>query len=279
LTIIVNTGDDFRHLGLWICPDVDTVVYALAGAANPESGWGRKDESWRTLGEVQRLGGPDWFKLGDLDLATHLVRTELLNRGATLTAATRHLADHFGVSATVLPMSDAPAPTMIDTDEGLLSFQEWFVRRRWQPAVRDVKLPADVRATPAVVRALEKADIVVLAPSNPFVSIDPILNVYPVRAMVADIPELVLAVSPIIGGEAVKGPAAKMMAERGLPVSAQGVAAYYGDLVDVFVYDDVDAGTVTTGEQRTTATLMLNRQGRVNLAREIMDYTMELLHA
>ncbi len=277
LTIIVNTGDDFSHMGLHISPDVDTVMYTLAGVANPETGWGRAAESWRTMAEVGRLGGPDWFRLGDLDLATHLTRTHLLANGRTLTEAIQHLCGRFGVSIPILPMSNQPAPTMIETDEGLLSFQSWFVERRWQPAVRKVQLPEDVRATPQVAAALEEADFVTIAPSNPFVSIDPILNVYPIREMITDLPEMVLAVSPIIGGQAVKGPAAKMMAELGMEVSAKGVADYYGDLIDLFVYDERDE-TLKKGSQPAFTqmnTLMQNENDRLELSANLLENALE----
>lgn len=277
LTIIVNTGDDFSHMGLYISPDMDTVMYTLAGSANPETGWGRVGESWRTMEEVGRLGGPDWFRLGDLDLATHLIRSHLLAKGHSLTEVTQHLFGRFGVITTVLPMSDQPAPTMVETAEGLLPFQTWFVERQWQPAVKRIHLPEDVRATPQVVRALEEADYVAIAPSNPFVSIEPILNVYPVREMVSDLPEMVIAVSPIIEGQAVKGPAAKMMAEMGMDVSAAAVADYYGELLDAFVYDERDA--VLKKEPYPAFvqmnTFMENETDRLNLAAKILDYALE----
>jgi LPPG:FO 2-phospho-L-lactate transferase len=220
LTIIVNTGDDFQHMGLTICPDLDTVMYTLAGVDNAATGWGRSDETWRAFTEITHLGGPDWFRLGDLDLGTHLTRTHMLNGGATLTTITRHLCRCLGVAVDVLPMSNQPAPTLIESDAGLLPFQTWFVQEQWQPPVRKIHLPEDVRATAPATLALEKANLVVIAPSNPFVSIDPILNVYPIRTMMMDLPQAVVAVSPIIGGRAVKGPAAKMMQEMGLPVTA-----------------------------------------------------------
>lgn len=278
LTVIVNTGDDFEHLGLTICPDLDTVCYTLAGLANPETGWGLSGESWRTIEQVGRLGGPAWFRLGDLDLATHMVRTHLLHEGERLTAVTRHLCARWGVQPTVLPMSDQPAPTRVVTDEGVLPFQHWFVERQWQPAVQEVLLPDDVRASGAVIAALERADLVVLAPSNPFVSLDPILNVYPIRAMIDDVPEVVVAVSPIVGGAAIKGPAAKMLQEKGLPVSPQAIVGYYGDLIDVFVYDRQDQGAVRAPDHELlcTDTIMRDREGRLRLAREILAFTQEL---
>lgn len=279
LTVIVNTGDDFRHLGLTICPDLDTVMYTLAGVANPDTGWGRAGESRRVMGEISRLGGPDWFMLGDLDLATHLLRTQLLDEGESLTAVTRRLCAGFGVGPALLPMSDWPAPTLIETDIGeVLPFQVWFVRERWQPAVRRVRLPDDVRATTAVVRALQEADLVLIAPSNPFVSIDPILNVYPIRALLEDVPQAVVAVAPLIGGQAVKGPAAKMMAEMGLPTTAAAVAGYYGDLIDGYVLDRRDEGTVddTNLVLLTTDTLMQDAAGRLRLAGEALDFAARL---
>ncbi|MFZ0544083.1 MAG: 2-phospho-L-lactate transferase [Candidatus Promineifilaceae bacterium] len=277
LTIIVNTGDDFSHMGLYISPDMDTVLYTLAGVANPDTGWGRIGESWRTMEEVGRLGGPDWFRLGDLDLATHLTRSHLLANGRTLTEATEQLSRYLGVTTTILPMSNDPAPTMIETEEGILPFQNWFVARQWQPVVKKIHLPEDVRATPQVTAALQKADYVAIAPSNPFVSINPILNVYPIREMVNDIPEMVIAVSPIIGGRAVKGPAAKMMVEMGMNVSPEAVADYYGELLDLFVYDKRDP-RLTRDSHPTFLqldTLMNNRADRLTLAANILQYALD----
>ena len=280
LTVIVNTGDDFRHFGLTICPDLDTVMYTLGEVANPETGWGRAGESRRAIDEVGRLGGPDWFSLGDLDLATHLTRTHWLDSGETLTAVTRRLCSGFGIRHAVLPMTDQPAPTLIETETGeVLPFQRWFVRERWQPAVRRVVLPEDVRATQAVVRALESADVVVIAPSNPFVSIDPILNVYPIRALIEDVPQAVVAVSPIVAGRAVKGPAAKMMVEMGQEASAATVAGHYGELIDGFVYDERDA-TLAVGDGLALLcvdTIMNNPADRERLARGVLDFALALM--
>jgi LPPG:FO 2-phospho-L-lactate transferase len=281
LTIIVNTGDDFQHMGLTICPDLDTVMYTLAAVANTATGWGRNDESWRVMDELAALGGPVWFRLGDRDLATHLTRTHLLAQGEKLTAVTRRLCRQLGTAVTVLPMSDQPAPTLLATEEGILPFQEWFVGRQWQPAVREVLLPEDVRAPAAVLAALEEAELVVLAPSNPFVSIDPILNVYPIRAMIADVPEAIIAVSPIVGGAALKGPAAKMLQEWGLPVSPQAISDHYGDLIDLFVYDQQDKGRIQAGEHELlcTDTIMSDRAARARLAAEILAFTEERTEA
>jgi LPPG:FO 2-phospho-L-lactate transferase len=281
LTVIVNTGDDFEHLGLKICPDIDTVIYTLADVANPDTGWGREHESWRTISEVEKLGGAAWFRLGDVDLATHLVRSQLLAEGQSLTEATQHLCHHLDITINVLPMSDQPAPTYIASEDDLLPFQNWFVERRWEPVVEEVRLPENVKTTPQIAAALEKADLVLIAPSNPFVSIDPILNVYPIRPMIADLPKLVLAVSPIIGGEAVKGPAAKMMRELGTEASAAAVADHYGDLLDVFVYDTQDPGPLNISQlnEFQTDTLMRDKKDRGRLAREILDYSLELLQS
>lgn len=281
VTIIVNTGDDFEHLGLTICPDLDTVMYRLAGVANDETGWGRTGESWRTITEVGALGGPDWFRLGDLDLAVHLTRTHLLREGETLTAVTHHLCQKLGISATILPMSNQPAPTQIQSGETLYPFQTWFVHEKWQPPVTRVVLPEDVRATRSVIRAFETADLVLIAPSNPFVSIDPILNVYPIRALLADLPKAVIAVSPIVGGQAVKGPAAKMMQEMGLPHTSRAIAQYYGELIDGFVYDQQDAGTCDGLDVKTQCldTMMHNQADRLRLAQEILQFAQTLLAA
>lgn len=274
LTIVVNTGDDFQHFGLTICPDLDTVMYTLAGVANPQTGWGRVGESWITIEEVARLGGPAWFNLGDLDLATHLVRTHMLAAGETLTAVTRYLCNQFGIAIPILPMSNAAAPTIIETDDGSLPFQEWFVKERWQPVARAVSLPEDARASAQVARALEEADIVLIAPSNPFVSIDPVLNAYPVREMIMDLPRAVVAVSPIVSGQALKGPAAKMMAEMGLPVTAATVAAYYDELIDGFVYDsqDADQGVAMDFATLATDTIMRDKADRKRLAQEVLAF-------
>ena len=275
---MVNTGDDFQHFGLTICPDLDTVMYTLGGEVNAERGWGRRDESWRTIAEVGRLGGPEWFRLGDLDLATHLVRTERLQYGDTLTEVTDYLRRQFGVGPQLLPMTNQEAPTLIETAEGLMPFQNWFVGARWQPAVEAVRLPDDVRATAAVLKALEKAELVVIAPSNPFVSVDPILNVYPIRSMIADLPDIVVAVSPIVGGEALKGPAAKMMREMDLPATAQGVLDYYEELIDLFVYDLHDEGEVKSDQSALlcTDTMMKEQTARARVAQTILNHIEEL---
>ncbi|GIX32014.1 MAG: LPPG--FO 2-phospho-L-lactate transferase [Porticoccaceae bacterium] len=222
LAVVCNTGDDFVHLGLPICPDLDTVLYTLAGCADPERGWGVAGESWRVLERLGALGGPTWFRLGDLDLATHLRRAELLASGATLSEATAALARALGVAVAVLPMSDDPVATLVDTDEGTLPFQHYFVARRCEPRVGGFRFAGidAARPQPRFLALLEDPTLaaVILCPSNPFVSLDPILALPGVRARLAACPAPVVAVSPIVGGRALKGPAAKMLAELGLPV-------------------------------------------------------------
>ena len=278
LTIIVNTGDDFEHWGLTICPDIDTVLYTLAGQNNLETGWGRAGESWRTLAAVSELGGPDWFRLGDTDLATHLTRTHWLRAGVSLTEVTGRLARSLGIGPTILPMCDQAVPTRIDTGEELLGFQDWFVLRRWQPPVRRVVLPDEGRATVPVLRALNRADVVIMAPSNPYVSVDPILETYPLRGTVEDVPGVVVAVSPIVGGDAVKGPLAKMLADWDRPVSPVTIAEHYGDLLDGFVYDKADEGVFghEAGPLLCTDTMMVDAAAQARLAGDLLNFAVGL---
>ena len=279
LTIIVNTGDDFTHLGLTICPDLDTVLYTLGHVANSETGWGRQGETWQVLDEIAQLNGPDWFRLGDKDLALHLTRAHFLSERQSLTAVTQQLRHALHIKPEILPMTDQPAPTHIRTDDGLLPFQTWFVQEKWQPVVRQVVLPEDVRASAHLIQRLENADLILIAPSNPFVSIDPILNVYPIREMVLDLPRATIAVSPIIGDSAVKGPAAKMMKELGMAVSATAVAQYYGDLIDGFVYDSSDSNPVELAETAVfrTDTLMKNSSDRRRVAQDVLTFAQQLI--
>ncbi|MEM7332606.1 MAG: 2-phospho-L-lactate transferase [Chloroflexota bacterium] len=278
LTIVGNTGDDFQHMGLTICPDLDTLMYNLAGVNNPELGWGRLDESWRVMESVKAFGGPDWFNLGDLDLGVHLTRMHMLNAGLSLTAVTQHLCQKLGIQPTVLPMSDQPAPTMIETETAVLPFQEWFVKERWQPVVKNIQLPENSKSTRDVALALQKADLVIIAPSNPFVSIDPIFNCYPIRENVMDLPRAVVAVSPIVGGDAVKGPAAKLMREKGMDISPITVADYYGELLDGFVYDVQDQ--VIKGEFPVEAlcvdTMMVDEASRKRVALDVLNFAVHL---
>ena len=242
LSIVVNTADDFELHGLHISPDVDTVMYTLAGLANPETGWGIGGDTFVAKTALARLGQPDWFLLGDQDLATHVTRTALLRQGHTLTEVTAHLCHQLGVEHPLLPMTDAPVATVVETRDGDLAFQEYFVRRRWQPVVTGLRYQGADQAVPgaAVVEALEKATLIVFGPSNPLLSIDPLLAVPGLRRRIAASPAPRVAVSPIIGGQAVKGPAAKIMSELGMQVSPVGVAAHYGDLLTGILLDEED---------------------------------------
>ena len=245
LSIIVNTGDDFEHLGLHISPDLDTVMYTLAGIANSETGWGVADESWSFLKQVVHLGGPGWFRLGDRDLATHVLRTERLRRGERLTSITDDFCRQLGIAAQILPMSDEPIRTIVETAEGPLPFQEYFVARRCAVPVWGFRFEGSAQAqmTSEVRERLGGADLeaIIICPSNPYISVDPILRVPDLRQLIEARPVPVVAVSPIIGNAAVKGPAAKMMRELGFEVSSRSVAAHYRDLVDGIVIDVTDA--------------------------------------
>jgi len=270
LTIIVNTGDDFEHLGLTICPDLDTVCYTLAGLANPETGWGRENETWNTISNIERLGGPNWFRLGDQDFGTHLERTRRLNDGQSLSQVTKDFCKAWGIKQTVLPMTDSPVRTIVDTDEGELAFQEYFVHRRCEPRVKGFRFDGVKGAQPAIgVReAIESAQAIVICPSNPWVSVDPILRV------IQKINKPVVAVSPIIGGKTVKGPAAKMFAELGIDPSALSVAKHYQGLLSGFVLDNTDKHLSDKIETRTlvTDTLMNSDTDRARLAMDVLHF-------
>lgn len=274
LTIVANTGDDFEHLGLSISPDIDTLLYTLAGLDNQELGWGRRDESWACMETLAALGGETWFRLGDRDLALHLARTARLRAGAMLSAVTEEFRRRLGVGPRILPASDDPVRTRLDTDQGVLDFQEYFVHRRCAPAVRAIGFvgAADARPLPDVLSAIATAEAVVICPSNPFISIDPILAVPGLRAALRATPAPVVAVSPLIGGRAVKGPTAKMMAELGLPVTARAVADHYAGLLDAFVADPADAATLEGIGPRVIAapTLMLTLTDKRVLARTVL---------
>ncbi len=273
LTIIVNTGDDFEHYGLYICPDLDTVCYTLAGLANPETGWGRVNETWNVIQNASTLGGPGWFNLGDQDLGTHLERTRRLKAGQTLTQITHDFCKAWGVEHTILPMSDQPVRTIVETEEGDLAFQEYFVHRRCEPRVKGFRFDGVDVAEPApgAMEAIQSAEVVIICPSNPWVSIDPILRV------LKHINKPVFAVSPIIGGQTVKGPAAKMFLELGIKPSAWAVADHYCDLVTGFVLDTFDKqlqGDIRSLNMHTlvTNTLMKSLDNRKQLASDVLDF-------
>ncbi len=274
LTVIANTGDDFTHLGLEISPDIDTLLYTLAGLDNPALGWGRRDETWSAMETLAALGGPDWFRLGDRDLALHLWRTAALRAGAPLSRVTADLAARLQIATRILPAADAPVRTMLRTDQGWLAFQEYFVHRGCAPVLHELRFDGADAAAPApgVVAAIAAARAVVICPSNPFISLGPILAVPGIRDALAATTAPVIAVSPILAGRAVKGPTAKMMAELGLPVSARAVAEHYGGLLDVFVAEPEDAPTLTDLPVRVISAPILMRSltEKTALARVIL---------
>ncbi len=275
LTIIANTGDDFTHLGLAISPDLDTLMYTLAGVVNADTGWGCRDETWSCMAGLEALGAEAWFRLGDRDLATHLERTRLLASGMTLTEVTRQLCARLGVAVHLLPMSDTPIRTVIDTADGALAFQDYFVRRRAEPVVTGIRYEGATKAPPVAALASLLTDpelaAVFIAPSNPWLSIDPILAIPSLAAALRSTTAPVIAISPIVGGRAIKGPTAKIMGELGVTVSSGAIAAHYGDLLDGFILDDTDraeadaliAGGLAVG---ATHTVMSTLEDRVHLA-------------
>jgi len=277
LTVVANTGDDFEHLGLTISPDIDTLFYTLAGLDNGELGWGRRNETWTFMAALGSLGGDTWFNLGDGDLATHVERTRRLAAGESLSQITDDFRRRLGISARLLPMTDDSVRTRLRTPAGWLDFQDYFVRQRCAPVVREIAFAGadEAQPQPAFLTALadENLRAVVICPSNPFISIDPILSLPGVCEALRACAAPVIAVSPIIGGKAVKGPTAKMMAELGLPVDAAAVARHYGDILDLYVADEADAAEVRgLGIPVTLArTLMVSLEDREALARVVLE--------
>lgn len=286
LKIVANTGDDFIHLGLNISPDLDTVMYTLAGVSNAEQGWGLAGETWQGLAALQQLGCDTWFQLGDKDLATHIVRTHLLRKGLTLSEVTDRLCRSLGVHSQLLPMSDDPVMTIVETNEGDLPFQHYFVRERCRPVVRSFRYDGVGVARPQTeFVSLMRADslaAIVICPSNPFVSVAPILALRGVREAIRQCSAPVIAVSPIVAGAALKGPAAKMMQELSLKVTAFSVAEYYGDLLDGFVIDNQDAAQASAIEDElgirtlVTTTIMRTLQDRIDLASQVIQFSDQL---
>ena len=290
LTVIVNIGDDFEHYGLKICPDLDTVCYTLSGQSNPVTGWGLLDESWAVLGALEKLGGPAWFRLGDKDLGTHLERTRRVRLGQPLSRITDSFCKSWGVQCRVLPVTDQLVPTIVHTDEGDLTFQEYFVERRFAPSVTgfDFQNIKESVPAPGVLDAIREASYLIICPSNPFVSVDPILAVPGINDLIVEQRKrgrlMVLAISPIIGGEAVKGPAAKMFRELGLEPSSTAVVQHYTGLLDGFILDELDAeygreisrmGLPTL----VTQTLMPQLDQRLRLAKATLEFGNDLLVA
>ena len=284
LTVIVNTGDDFEHWGLTICPDIDTVLYGLAGVNNPQTGWGRAGETWAALTEMERLGGEAWFRLGDKDLALHLLRNHWLKSGVNLTEVTDCLRRTMNVPSRILPMSNEPVRTLVHTDEGDLPFQDYFVRRHCEPTFRGLTFVGADRAAlaPEVAESLRAAAQIIICPSNPYLSVDPILSVPGLSEVVQESDAPVVAVSPVVGGRAVKGPVAKMMREMGhLKHLLLTVVEHYDDLLDGFVIDQQDRAE----ESRiplptlTTDTIMTDLPSKRRLAAEVLQFSRSLMES
>ncbi len=283
LAVVVNTGDDFEHFGLHISPDVDTLMYTLSGENNTELGWGRADEGWAFLKQLKRLGGETWFQLGDGDLAVHVQRTESLKRDETLSSITAKLFLRMGIDAQVWPMSDQPVFTMVDTVDGReLPFQNYFVQERCEPKVSGFRFLGAKTAKPnsSFMKCLADPtlDAVIVCPSNPFVSIDPILAIPGVRVALKACPAPVIAVSPIVDSEAIKGPTAKMMRELDIPVNPLSVARHYADFLDGFILDDADVHHAGSLEVPTlvTGTVMKTLEDRDALARDALSFAQRL---
>lgn len=288
LMVIANTGDDFTHLGLQISPDIDTLLYTLSGRASPDLGWGRAGETWSFMEALQELGGPQWFRLGDKDLAVNVLRTERLSNGTSLAEVTRELATRFEVPSVVLPMSNQPVRTKVRTHQGWLEFQQYFVREQCRPAVRELSYSGALVARPLqeLVDVLRDADLraVVICPSNPHLSIDPILAVNGMRAALGRARAPIIAVSPIVAGRALKGPTAKIMNDLGLEVNAISVALHYCGVIDGLVIDEADgldaAAIESLGVRVSVAgTLMTTFDTRLALARQVLQFADELRSA
>jgi LPPG:FO 2-phospho-L-lactate transferase len=257
LSAIVNTGDDFEHFGLYICPDLDTALYTLSGLSHPEQGWGRRDETWSFMQTMRDIGADDWFNLGDRDLALHVWRSERLRCGDSLTQVTAQVCDRLRLKAELVPMCDQPVRTMINTELGEIGFQEYFVKRHCAPSVRSIRFAgADTALATAALTALDspRLEAIIICPSNPYLSVDPILAVPGIRAALINRRVPAIAVSPLIGSRAVKGPTAKIMAELGMAVSNDSIAAHYSGLVDALLIDEQDAASVGGWSLRSHAT-------------------------
>lgn len=282
LTVIVNTGDDFEHLGLHVAPDLDTVLYTLAGVSDPVRGWGRVDESWSFMGALGELGGETWFALGDRDLAVHVERTRRLRAGETLTSIVADMARRLSVGAQIAPMTDDAVRTIVHTPDGPMSFQHYFVRHACTPVVKSISIAGALEARPSPVFREAIADpslfAIVICPSNPYLSVDPILAVPGIREALEDATVPVIAVSPVIGGEAVKGPTAKIMKELGLDVTSRTIVDHYRGVIDGFVIDAADAADADRLGLRVavTRTLMKSIDDKRNLAQDVLVFAERL---
>ena len=275
LTAIVNTGDDFHHLGLAISPDIDTLLYTLSGKSNAKQGWGREGETWTFMEALNSLRGEDWFLLGDGDMALHVLRTHWLASREPLSAVTARFRTAWGLELTILPMSDDPVSTYIDTDEGELPFQRYFVERRCEPALRAIRFEGagQARPAPGVVEAIcaSETRAILIAPSNPWLSIDPILAVPGISDALATATAPVIAVSPIVGGQAVKGPTAKLMSELGIAITNEAIAAHYAGIIDGLLVDRRDGGDGLDIPYTVTDTLMITLNDRARVAQAALD--------
>ena len=279
LSVIVNTGDDSIFHGLYVCPDLDTVMYTLAGLSDPVTGWGIAGDTRAVLNQLNIYGRPTWFTLGDRDVATHICRTEMLNKGHTLSEVVGFLAKRLGVAVNLFPMSDNIVQTKVATEEGLLNLEDYFVRLKTQPVVKNVQFEGAETAQMSYgfIDSLQNSELLVFCPSNPIISINPILAVGSAKTQIKDFSGLRVAVSPIVGGKAVRGPAAKMMEELGYESSAFSVAQMYQDLCDVFVIDNADKDYVQLIQELglrvlCTNTIMIELEDKIRLAQEILDY-------
>jgi LPPG:FO 2-phospho-L-lactate transferase len=277
LTVIVNTGDDFDHLGLRICPDLDTVLYTLSDLADPKQGWGRRGETWTLMQTLESLGEESWFKLGDADTALHIARTRRLRLGSTLSEITEYFRSRFGIASHILPMTDGRVETRVATDEGDLAFQDYFVRRRCEPRARSIRFEGAAAALPApgVVDCLAAKSLqaIILCPSNPYLSIDPLLAMPLLREALEKRVAPLIAVSPLIGGQAVKGPTAKIMQELAIPLTPASIYEHYRGLLDGIIVDSADAQAAASLPIPTfaTPTLMSSLEDRLRLAQFAMD--------
>jgi LPPG:FO 2-phospho-L-lactate transferase len=285
LSFVVNTGDDFTHLGFPVSPDIDTLVYTLSGTCNTETGWGRKDESWQFMQALKEIGGETWFALGDKDLAMHVRRRQLLGEGLTISEVTASLAELLGILHKIIPMSNDPIHTRVLTDDGRMDFQRYFVREKCKPVVTGFEFEGAKLAhiNPDITELITSSTLggIILCPSNPYVSIDPILSVPGMRDQLAACQVPVIAVSPVVGGAAIKGPTVKMMQELGVQNTADSVASHYADFLDGFVLDIKDrelASVVETHGLATTVTqtVMKTLQDRINLGRTCLDFIDQL---
>ncbi|MBN1228040.1 MAG: 2-phospho-L-lactate transferase [Deltaproteobacteria bacterium] len=280
ITAIINTADDLELHSLYICPDIDTTIYTLAGISNPVTGWGVKEETFNVLNMLEKFGRETWFKLGDKDIATHLFRKELLESGESLTEVTKKIASALGVKVRLLPMSDDPVHTIIETPEGELPFQDYFVRRGWQDKICGVRFNGaeDAKMSPQVEKAIRQADLIIICPSNPIVSISPILSLSGMKKLIKDSESVCVAVSPVVKGRAVSGPAGKLMEGVGLDVSALGVAQFYSEFVDGFVIDKADRAEELLIKSLgikvlVTNIIMSNWEQKIALAKEVLDFS------